>query len=147
MIIFLFFSFIFDFLAVILSFVQSQSKFVLSLFLLLLNHLFFLYHVFLIRYSFFFSFISLSCLIQFFQSFVFANFSLLFIWNIVPLWYRSSFLFYFYLFCISISQSCYFIFSLFHSFKTCSYSQREIRTNMHDKGTKRNVNANEASLC
>ena len=52
---------------------------------------FFLYHGFLIRYSSLSYFISLSCLIQFFQSFVFANFSLSFIWNIVPLWYRSLF--------------------------------------------------------
>ena len=38
---------------------------------------FFFYHVFLIRYSFLSSFISLSCLIQFFQVIcVFANFSL-----------------------------------------------------------------------
>ena len=36
---------------------------------------------------------------------------------------------------------------LFHSFKTCSHSHREIRTNMHDKGIRWNANPNEPSLC
>ena len=53
----------------------------------------------------------------------------------------------FYLSAFSISQSCYFVFYLFHSFQTCSHAHTEIRTNMHDKGIKRNVNANESPLC
>ena len=70
------------------------------------------YHVFLIR-SFLSSFISLSCLIQFFQSFVFANFSLLFIWYIVPLWYRS-------LFCFTFTYSAFPFLKVVFSF--CLYS-------------------------
>ena len=47
---------------------------------------------------------------------------------------------------ISISQRYYFLFSLFHFFKTCSHSHREIRINTHAIGTKRNVNT-KPSLC
>ena len=110
--------------------VQSQSRFVLSLLLLLLNHLslfilsyslfcFFFLYLFVLSYSI----LSVICLCKLF--------SLWFIWNIV--------LFSVLPFAFSISQSCYFVFDLFYSFKTCSRSHsREIRTNMHDKGTKRN---------
>ena len=72
-----------------------------------------LYHV-SYSLSFSFLFISLSCLIQFFQSFVLAHFSLSFISNIVPLWYRSLFRFTFTYSAFSISQCCYFVFSLVH---------------------------------
>ena len=68
-----------------------------------------LYHVFLIRYYYLSSVISLSCLIQlhvfqsFCQTFLFHS-----IWNIVPLWYRSLFRFTSTYSAFSISQSCYF---------------------------------------
>ena len=98
-----------------------------------------LYHVFLIRYYFLSSFISLSCLIHFIQSVVFANVSLC-----IHLKYRSammisfSFPYYLYLLCVfSISQSGHFVvFSL--SLKTCCccHSHRESRTIMHDMWTK-----------
>ena len=130
-------------------FYSIPIKIFLSLLLLLLNHLFLFITFFLFVIRFFLLFISLSCLIPFFQSFVFANFSISFIWNVVPLWYRCLFRFTFRLYysAFSISQSCYLVCSLFHSFKTCNHSHREIRTNMHDKGTKRNAGANEPSLC
>ena len=128
-------------LSLFLLFNPYHQDFFLSLLLPLLNYLS-LFIMFFLS-----SFISLSCLIQFFQSFVFANFSLSFIWNIVPLWYRSLFRFTSTYSAFFISQICWFVFFLFHSFKTCSHSHREIRTNMHDKGTKRNDNANEPFLC
>ena len=93
---------------------------------------------------FFFGILLFLCPVLFssFSHFVFANFSLSFIWNIVPLWYPSLFLFlpllipHFPFLKVVIS-----LFSSFHSFKTCSHSHREILTNMHDKGTKWHVNA------
>ena len=57
-----FFSSIFDFLAVFLSFVQSQSRFFFHCFFFIKSS-FSLYHVFLIRYSFLSSFISLNWLV------------------------------------------------------------------------------------
>ena len=76
----------------------------------------------------------ISCLIRFFQSFVsvtflFHSFEISFCYDIVlfpdiPLIIlRFPFL------------KVVTFFSLFHSFKPCSHSHREARTNMHDKGT------------
>ena len=85
----------------------------------------------LICYSFLSSFVSFSCLIKFFQSFVFAN-----LFSFIHLTYRSLSRFtltYSAVSPFSISQSCYFVFALFHSFFKCRRSHREIRTNMHGK--------------
>ena len=53
----------------------------------------------------------LSWFIQFFQSLIFANFSLSFIWNFVLLWYPFSFLISLYLFCVFHLWKLIFLFS------------------------------------
>ena len=122
-------------------------KIFLSSHLLLLNHLSLFLSCF--SYSLFLSFFCYYCLVLFnsfshwsLQTFLFHSFEISFCCDI-----RSLFLFPFTYSAFSICQSCYFVVFLFHSFKTCSHSHREIRTNMHDKGIKWNANPNEPSLC
>ena len=85
---FSFFSSIFNFLAVILSFIQPQSKHFLSLLLLLLNHLavFITFFLFIIIFFLLFS----RCLVLFnmfshssLQTFLFHSFGILFRYDIV----------------------------------------------------------------
>ena len=113
----------------------------------LLNHrsfsVFIMYFLFVIRI---YLLLLLSCFIQLFQSLIFANFSLSFIWNFVLLWYPFSFPISLYLLCVFHLSKLLFRFFLFHYFKSCSHSHREIRKNMHDKGIKWNANPNEPSL-
>ena len=120
---------------------NPNEKKILSLLLILLNHLslFIAFFLFVIIFFLLFSLCLILFWIIFFSQSSLQTF-LLFIWDIVLLWYRSLFRFTSYLLILRFPFLKVVVIYLQHA-------AREIRTNMHDRGTFMKRNANALFFC